>query len=228
MLDVLFVCLESHIIIGHVFVECSFDPPSSFFLITYCLTDATDWNQIKNPVQSGRSDPKHTDYEPKFRIDVSSEHTPIDLPTRNMSFQQEYDATITASDDFYLPRHSGASSSSQHRAASTFPTSLKLGSLGTTLTKVSADHDSVASGTSIKETCADMDRETVVSCVFGSVSKGKRDRDPNVVQTLRDRQNLNKILERTAELAARGETLAQQRKYEAEADVWRSNIGKRE
>ena len=46
-----------------------------------------------------------------------------------------------------------------------------------------------------------MDRETVVS----SVSKVKRDRDQNVVQTLRDRQNLHKILERKAELAVRGE-----------------------
>ena len=64
-----------------------------------------------------------------------------------------------------------------------------------------------------------MDRETVVSSLFGSVSKGKRDRDQNVVQTLRDRENLHTILERKAELAVRGEKLAQQRLYEAEADV---------
>ena len=55
-----------------------------------------------------------------------------------------------------------------------------------------ADSDSVVGSTSIKETCADMDRETVVSSLFGSVSKGKRDRDPNAVQTMRDRQNLHK------------------------------------
>ena len=65
-----------------------------------------------------------------------------------------------------------------------------------------------------------MDRETVVSSLLGSVSKGKeRDRDENVVQTLRDRQHLHKILEREAELAVRGEKLAQQRFYDAEADV---------
>ena len=53
-LDDLFVWLKSHFMIGHVFVECSFDTVSSYFLITYCLadasyclTDATDWNQIK-------------------------------------------------------------------------------------------------------------------------------------------------------------------------------------
>ena len=46
-----------------------------------------------------------------------------------------------------------------------------------------------------------MDRETVVSSLFVS----KRDRDQNVVQTLKDRQNLHTILERKAEFAVRGE-----------------------
>ena len=74
-------------------------------------------------------------------------------------------------------------------------------------------------GTVNKETFADMDRETVVSSLFDSVSRRKSDRDQNVAQTLRDRQNLHKILERKAELAMRGEKLAQQRLYQAEADV---------
>ena len=39
-LDDLSVCLKSHFTIGHVFVECFFDSVSSYFLITYCLTDA--------------------------------------------------------------------------------------------------------------------------------------------------------------------------------------------
>ena len=52
------------------------------------------------------------------------------------------------------------------------------------------------------------------------MSKGKRDRDQNVVQTLRDWHNLHKILEGKAELAVRGEKLAQQRFFEAEdADI---------
>ena len=42
---------------------------------------------------------------------------------------------------------------------------------------MSADDESVASRTSIKENWADMDRETVVSSLLGSVSKVKRDRD---------------------------------------------------
>ena len=153
----------------------------------------------------------NTGCEPKFCIDVSGEHTPINLPTRNMGFQQEYDATIAASEDLNLPRRSGASRSSLHSAASTVPTLLKLGSSGTGLRKLSVDYDAVASRTCIKETCADMDRETVPSSLFGSVSQGKRDRDQNVVQTLRERQNLPIILERKAELAVRGEKLAQQR-----------------
>ena len=112
-----------------------------------------------------------------------------------------------------------ASSSSQHTASSTVPTLLKLGSLGTCLRKLSAEYDSVANRTGIKETCADLDRETVVSSLFESVSKEKRDRDQNVVQTLKDRQNLHKILERKAELSVRGEKLAQQKLHDAEADV---------
>ena len=39
------------------------------------------------------------------------------------------------------------------------------------------------------------------------------------LQTLKDRENLHTFIERKAELAARGEKLAQQRLLEAEADV---------
>ena len=210
---------KSHFIIGHVFVECSFDPVSSYFSSPAASpTPLTGirLNPCATPLWGGPSghlaDPiPNTGYEPKFCIDVSCEHTPINLPTINMSFQQEYDATITASEDPNLPQHSGASSSSQHTAASRVPTLLKLGSSGTSLTNVLADFDSVACRTGIKETCADMDRETVVSSLFGSISKGTRDRDQNVVQTLRDRQLFHTILERKAELAVREEKLAQQR-----------------
>ena len=66
-----------------VFVECSFHAISSCFLITYrlpdatrCLTDATDWNQIKPLCSSAlgwtvwpssRSDPKHTSLSCVYR-----------------------------------------------------------------------------------------------------------------------------------------------------------------
>ena len=176
-------------------------PSSSCLLTVYYHTDATDWNQTL-PVRdsalgwtvwpSGRSHPKH---------------------------RAKYDATIVAYEDLNLPQHSGASSSSKHTAASTVPTLSKLGSLGTGLRKLSADYDSVASRTSIKETCADMDHETVVSSLFESVLKGKRDRAQNIVQTLKNRQHLHKIPERKAEVAVRREKLAQRRLYEAEANV---------
>ena len=48
------------------------------------------------------------------------------------------------------PDISGASRSSQHTAASTVPTLLKLGSLGTSLRKLSADYDSVARRTDME------------------------------------------------------------------------------
>ena len=154
--------------------------------------------------------------QPKFCIDVDSEHTPINVPSRNMSFQQEYDATIAASEDTNLPRHSVASSSSQHSAASSVPTLSKLGSVRTCSRKLLADFGAVVSRTCIQETCADMDRETVVS-------KTKRDRDQNVVQSLRDRLNLHKFLDRKAEFAVKGEKLAQQRLHEAGAEVETTN-----
>ena len=112
-------------------------------------------------------------HEPKFYIDVSSEHTPINLPTRNMGFQQEYRATIAASEDLNLRRHSGASRSSQPTAASRVPTLLKLGSSGSSLTKVSVDYDSAASRTSIKETCVDMHREQLFQLFSVHSQKGR-------------------------------------------------------
>ena len=80
-----------------------------------------------------------------------------------------------------------------------------------------ADYDSVANSfSSTRKLVAD--HETVVS-EEESVSRAKRHRDLNFVQTLKDRQNLHKFLERKAEFAVRGEKLAQQRSYETEADV---------
>ena len=162
-----------------------------------------------------------TGYEPKFCIDVISAHKPINLPTRNRHFPREYDATIATTEDLDLPRHSEVSSSSKlQAAASRVPTVSKLGSLGNSLTQVLAVFFVLWTVVQAPgETCADMDRETVVSTLLGSVSKEKRDRDQDVVPSSRDRHNLHKILERSAELAVRGGELAQQRLYKAEADV---------
>ena len=72
---------------------------------------------------------------------------------------------------------------------------------------------------SIREPGADLERETVVSTLFRSESKGKRDRDQNVVQSVRDRENIHKILERKTDMTVRGEKMAQQKLYDAEAEV---------
>ena len=96
-----------------------------------------------------------TGCEPKFCIDVSDEHTPINLSDSNRNLPHDYDATVGTAENLDVPRHSGASSSSKHSAAaSRVPTVSKLGSLGSSLTKVLADYDSVDSRNSIRETCA--------------------------------------------------------------------------
>ena len=64
-----------------------------------------------------------------------------------------------------------------------------------------------------------IERESVVSTFFSSQSKRKRDRDQNVEHSLRDRENLQKTLERKVDSAVRGERMAQQKLYEAEAEV---------
>ena len=58
-----------------------------------------------------------------------------------------------------------------------------------------------------------------IASVEGTLSRGKRDRDSNVVQTPKDRQHLHKLLERKAVLAARGEKSVQKRLSEAETEM---------
>ena len=57
--------------------------------------------------------------------------------------------------------------------------------------------------------------------------KRKRDRDTNVVHSLRDRENLQKILERKVDSAFRGEREAQQKLYHSETEVEARNWEKR-
>ena len=147
---------QNHSSIGHVVVRCSFDSISSYvffiFHLTYNTSDlsnAVNWNLRSGDGLSGRlAGPiPNTGCEPEFCIDVDSEHTPINLPSRNMSFPQEYDATIAASEVSSLPRHSVASSSSQHSAASRVPALSRLGSVGTSSRKLVADYGDVVSRT---------------------------------------------------------------------------------
>ena len=84
----------------------------------------------------------------------------------------------------------------------------------------------VSGRTGFQETGAVLDRESVATMIFSSQSKGKRDRDTNVVLSLKDR-NIPKILERTVDSVVRGEIMTQQKLYEAEAEVEARNWEKR-
>ena len=127
----------------------------------------------------------NTGYEPKFCVDASEEHTPMNLPDSKWHSPHDCNATIAVtSEEPDVPQHSGTSSSSKHTAAaSRVPT--VPGSPGNCFWKQLADNESVDGRDSIRETGADLDRETVVSFLFRSESKGKRDRDQNVVQRQR-------------------------------------------
>ena len=77
-----------------------------------------------------------------------------------------------------------------------------------------------------RETGADVEKESVATTIFSSISKGKRDRDKNAVHSLTDRENLQTLLERKKVWAVRGEIIAQQKLYEAEIEVEAKKLGK--
>ena len=126
-------------------------------------TDTTDWNQTEPVRDSAQGVDRLAIWPIRLQTQVrspssastsvASTHPSIFLPERAV-FQLESDATFAASEDLDLPRHSGASNSSRHTAASTVPTLLKLGPVGTSSRKVAAD----------------VDPETIVPSVFESVS----------------------------------------------------------
>ena len=148
----------------------------------------------------------NTGYEPNFYSYLNEEHTPINVPDNHRSFRCRDNATIiSAVEDPEVP-YSGASISSKHTAARS--SDLWCNSLW----KQMADWESVDSRDGIQEIGPNLDRESIVSTLFRSPKKKrKRDRDQNVVHSLRDRENLHKILERKVDLAVRGERMAQQK-----------------
>ena len=78
-----------------------------------------------------------------------------------------------------------------------------------------------------QETEVELDRESVATALFSSRSRGRRDRELNLVHALRDRENLQKILERKVDSAVQGEKEAQQILYQAEAEIEAKNWEKR-
>ena len=175
---------------------------------------------------SGRmADPApNTGYEPKLSNNFSymdTVHTPIHFFDSHHDFQNQDGATVISTIDPEGFPHSGASSSSKQTAASRVPSTFGPPSLW----KQMADH--VSSRPGLQENGTISDRESVATTIFSSQSKGKRDRDTNVVHSLKDRDNLHKILERKVDSAVRGEMMAQRKLYEAEAEVEARNCEKR-
>ena len=113
-------------------------------------------------------------------------------PCANVSCQKKKrdDATIISYTG--SRRFSAFRSSSKLTAASRVPT--VFGSLGNCLWKQWRDYESVDSRKGILETGANVDRESVVPTIFSSQSKGRRDRDQNVVHSLRVREVSKKPL----------------------------------
>ena len=107
----------------------------------------------------------NTGYEPKICIDVANTRRSTFRPETWVSSNSTMRQSPLSMTSTYLniPEHHAAA---QHTAASTVHTLLKLGSFGTSLKKLSANNDSVASRTGTKETCADLALETVVSSLF--------------------------------------------------------------
>ena len=122
------VCLSEIMPLLGVLQFSAFPPVLSSSTTTPTPLTGIRLNPCATPLWCGPSGPlacptPNTSYEPKFCINISSEHTPIILPSRKGSFNPESDVTVAASEDVDLPRHSGASSS-RHSVASTVPTLL--------------------------------------------------------------------------------------------------------
>ena len=138
----------------------------------------------------------NTGYEPKlanFCSNMDPDHTPINIPDSDHNFLYPDDATMIPTSLEGLP-NLGASSSSKHTAAASR-------SMFARIWKQCACHVSGRSG--LQETGAVSDREFVATTIFSSQSKGNRDRDTNVVLSLKDEENLQNILERKVDLAVR-------------------------
>ena len=125
----------------------------------------------------------NTGYEPKLSNIFSymdTVHTPIHLPDSHHDFQCQDDATVIFTVDPEGLPYSGASSSSK-TAASRVPSTFGPPSLWKQMA------DRVSCRPDLQETGAVSDRESVATILVQS--KGKRDRDTNVVHSLKDREN---------------------------------------
>ena len=185
-----------------------------------CRKSPSESARWSGPGRMADPDP-NTGYDPKlsnFFSYMDPEHTPINIPDIHQNFLCPDEATVIHTSPECLP-NSGVSSSSKQTAASRVPSMFGPCSLW----KQGACH--VSGRTGLQETRAELDRESVAATIFSSQSKRKRDRDTNVAHSLKDTENLQKILERKVDSAVRGERVTQQKMYEAEAEVETRNWG---
>ena len=162
----------------------------------------------------------NTGYEPNLSNFSyrDPEHTSVNLPDSHHNLPCHDDATVISitEDPEGVPRSAASSSSKQTAAGRVLP---MFGP--SSLWKEMARH--VSGRTGLQETGAELDRESVAATIFSSQSKVKRDRELNLVHALRDRDNLQKILERKVDLAIQGENEAQQKLYQAETEIEAKN-----
>ena len=170
------------------------------------------------------SNPLLTGYEPKTCTDVSSEHTPINCPSRRNSFNTDNNdltTTVTASETPDM-REVGQSTSPlfQEREVSSYPFCVS----GFQQQAAASGVQQQASSSGIHPwPIADLwgTRKLVrgnesISSVEGTLSTGKRERDLESVQTLSERRNLHAYLAQKAGLAVQHKCAAQKRLCEAE------------
>ena len=163
---------------------------------THCLVSSGHLDVGIDQVSGRLANPtQNTGYEPNLYRSINEEHTPINPPD---SFQCRDDATIiSAAEDPEVP-NSGASSNSERTAASRVPTMSGFSGVGVW----KQWPESVDSRASIQATGVNVDGESVVATIFSSQSKGKRDRDQNVVHSSRQkisRKSLNGKLTQPSE-----------------------------
>ena len=160
-----------------------------------------------------------TGYEPNFAgfsNYVNTEHNPIVIHENKPDFRCSDDVTTISGIARGMPNSDALSSS--HKA-----TASKVSYLFGHSCSRETGEGHVSSRPSHRETEAELDRKSVATTLFSSQSRGKRDRELNFVHALRDRDNLEKILERKVDLAIQGEKDAQQKMYQGEAEIEAKN-----
>ena len=146
----------------------------------------------------------HAGYEPNTCIDVSSEHTPINYPSRRNSFniQNDFTTTVAASENFDgFHQQAAASGSSQFVLTCEVNPWLSADpwlARGRKLLRGDVSHI-----TSVEETCS---------------KREKRSRSWKCANLVW-KEKLHVYLEQKADLAAREECAAQRRLSEAESDM---------